>query len=168
MENKLVKVANPYNDNELEFNQTTGRYQLTLAGVKSLFDVCPIRSDAVVLRRASETSRLIYNYILGRCYSGNQEIVRYLLNYTENGRAFLKEVLAIQVEADFNTGLNSLGKLPAINVANGQTLDREQIRLNQVCVQAEDEIRLSQTFFAGINLLYQAPYNQAVYQLIGD
>jgi len=166
MENNLVKVSNPYDDQELEYNNETGRYQLTLAYVKSLFDVCPIKNDSVVRRRIKETSRLIYNYIYGRCYSGNKQVVYYLLNNTENGRKFLKEVFAIQIESDFTTGINSLGKLPAVNMSTGQIIERDVIRMNQICVQAEDEIRESQNYFAGINILYQAPYPYAVQLLV--
>lgn len=163
---ELVKVANPYSDNELAFDENTGRYYLTLAGCKALFDICPIKSDAVVVRRSKETSRLIYNYIYNHCNTNNRDAVEYLLNYTENGREFLKQVLAIQVEADFTTGMNTLGKLPAINVATGQTLDREQMRINQVCLQAEEEMDNSTYYFGGINILYAGIFPSAVFLAI--
>ena len=167
MEDKITKVENPYNDESLEWNEETGRYQLTLAYAKTLFDVFPIKSDQVAKRRLKETSRLVYNYILGRCYTGNKTLVNYLLNNTENGRKFLIEVLSIQAEADFLTGLNSLGKMPTINMANGQYLDRNMVQQNQLCVAASDEIEESQNYFCGINLLYQAPYNYGIYMFVG-
>lgn len=168
MNKELVKVANPYSDEELEFNEKTGRYQLTLAYTKALFDVCPIKSDSVVERRIKDTSRLVYNYIYNHSHTANRNIVEYLLNHTENGRDFLKEVFSIQVESDFTTGINTLGKLPGVNVSTGQVLDREIIRQNQICVEAENEIRLSQNYFAGINLLYIAPYPARIYQFVRD
>lgn len=166
MENEIVKKISE-NDHSLEFNKETGRYQLTLEFVKTLFDEMPVKSDSVVKRRIKDTSRLVYNYILGRCYTGNRALVNYLLNETENGKKFLKEVMAIQIESDLLSGLNSLGKLPTINMSTGQIFDRNQVRINQLCVQCEDEINESQNYFAGINLLYQAPYNAIIYRFCG-
>lgn len=167
MEEKIVKLENPIDDHALEFNTDTGRYQLTLAYAKTLFDVFPIKSDQVAKRRIKETSRLVYNYILGRCYTGNRTLVNYLLNNTENGRRFLKEVLSLQVEADFTTGINSLGKMPAINMSTGHVIDRNMIKENQLCVAAADEIAESQNYFCGINLLLQCPYSYSVYNFVG-
>lgn len=166
MENEIKKVETPYDDHGLEWNKDTGRYQLTIEEVKTLFDEMPIKSDSVVKRRIKDTSRLIYNYILGRCYTGNRTLVEWLLNHTENGRKFLKEVLAIQIESDLTTGINSLGKLPTV-MPSGQQFDRDVVRANQICIQCEDEIRQSQNYFCGINLLYQAPYPYAVYLACG-
>ena len=167
MEDKITKVENPYNDESLEWNEQTGRYQLTLAYAKTLFDVFPIKSDQVAKRRLKETSRLVYNYILGRCYTGNRTLVNYLLNHTENGRRFLKEVLSLQVEADFTTGINSLGKMPAINMSTGHTIERTMIKENQLCVAATDEIEQSANYFCGINLLLQCAYPYTVYNFAG-
>ena len=75
--------------------------------------------------------------------------------------------MSIQIESDLTTGINSLGKLPTINLGNGQTFDRDVVRANQLCVQCEDEVWQSQNYFCGINLLYQAPYNAAVYTYCG-
>lgn len=167
MEEKIVKLENPINDHTLEFNNETGRYQLTLEEAKTLFDVFPIKSDAVAKRRIKECSRLVYNYILGRCYTGNRTLVNYLLNHTENGRRFLKEVLSLQVEADFTTGINSLGKMPAINMSTGHIIERNMIKENQLCVAATDEIENSPNYFCGINLLLQCAYPYTVYNFVG-
>lgn len=167
MEEKIVKLESPIDDHALEFNKDTGRYQLTLEEAKTLFDVFPIKSDAVAKRRIKECSRLVYNYILGRCYTGNRTLVNYLLNNTENGRRFLKEVLSLQVEADFTTGINSLGKMPAINMSTGHVIDRNMIKENQLCVAAADEIAQSQNYFCGINLMLQCPYPYSVYNFVG-
>lgn len=167
MENEIKKIDKPYSDDDLFYNENTGRYQLTIAQVKSLVDVCPIKSDSVLERRSKDTARLVYNFIFSRCHTANKKLVNYLLNNTENGRNFLKEVMSIQMEADLMTGINSIGKLSTVNVQSGQIIDRNAMGINRLCVDCEEEIKQSQNYFCGINIIYQAPYPYNVYVFAG-
>lgn len=158
-----IKVTTPNNDDVLSFNENTGHYELTLQYVKSQLDVT-FKDDGVTQKRITKNSRAIYNYLLARSYSRNNEIVTFFLNHTENGRRFLKDILTAQMEADLQSGYNDIGLTPAVS-ANGQQIDRAQIRRNLVCVSAE-EIADNNAAYFGFNLLIQTQLPASLYAFV--
>lgn len=147
---KPLNIKKPYDDQFLKFNEATKRYELTIEFVKNEFD-SNFRDDKVLQRRIEKNSRKIYNYIKYHSYSGNSELINKLLNETEEGRSFLKAVLYEQMEADIETGFNDLSSQPAINVANGQIIDRAELQKNQISVDAEQIIDRNADYF-GFNI----------------
>lgn len=147
---KPLNIKKPYDDQFLKFNEATKRYELTIEFVKNEFD-SNFRDDKVLQRRIEKNSRKIYNYIKYHSYSGNSELINKLLNETEEGRLFLKAVLYEQMDADIETGFNDLSSQPAINVANGQIIDRPELQKNQISVDAEQIIDRNADYF-GFNI----------------
>jgi len=153
---KQLHKIKPYSNKDLKWNEKTKQYELTLAYCKDLFDD-NYADDGVLQKRIEKNSRLIYRWIRYRVYSRNRQIVANVINYTQEGRDFIKEMLTVQMEADSETGYNDLSKTPAVNVSNGQIIDRNQLWLNQVCVDAEQVFDSSDDYF-GFRIGYQASF----------
>lgn len=158
---KLTIIRKPYDDEKLIFNQNSGRYELTVGYVKANFGN-NFFNDEVLKKRIGKNSRKIYNFINSRSYSANLTAVSFCLNHTEEGRKFLLEVLAEQMEADLETGYNDISSQPAINFASGQVIPREQQILNQITVDTENLIYKSALYF-GFDLVTLAPLPTMVY-----
>ena len=150
------KFTKPYSDEKLTWNNQTNRYELTLEYVTNLFDNT-FKDTGVLAKRITKNSRKIYNFIYARANSHNKEIIDFVLNNTENGRKFLIDVLTEQMEADIETGFNDLSSVPAVNTATGQVMDRGQLVLNQISVDAEQIVQSSANYF-GFSIVYSAPY----------
>lgn len=151
-----LHIISPYNDKELQINNESGRYELTLAYVKKNFEVT-FRDDGVLQRRITKNSRKIYNYIFSHSNSYNNAVVNFCLFKTEEGRKWIKDILTEQMEADLESGYNDLSSTPAINVANGGVIDRNQLSVNQITIDTEQIIDRSADYF-GFNLMYQSQF----------
>ncbi len=153
---KQLHKIKPYSDNELVWNENTKQYELTLEYFKSNYDD-NFADDEETKKRLKKNSRLIYRFIKYRTCSYNRRIVDKVINYTQEGRNFIKEMLSTQMESDVETAYNDLSKIPAINVANGQVIDRNLLHANEVSVPTEEIWDSSDDWF-GFRLGYQAPY----------
>ena len=151
----ITKIK-PYSDETLTYNETTSQYELTMEYVKDNFEVT-FKNDEVLKKRIKKNSRNIYRFIINRGHTANSEVIKFLLNKTEEGRRFLIEVLSTQMEADLASGYNDMGDTPAVNLNNGQVIDRAELIRNQVSVNTEELINNSASYF-GISIIYQAPY----------
>ena len=163
MENLIIKKH--YTDDKMVYNEITGQYELALNYVKSLFQIT-FKDDTTLQKRIPKNSRKIYNFIFYRSYSSNSRVINFLLNETENGRKFLFDVLSEQMEADLQTGYNDLSNQPAVNVANGQAIDRNVLANNQISVDTEQVIENSASYFGGINLLYRSIFPAGLFLLV--
>lgn len=161
---KDLIIKEHYDDEVLEWNSTTGRYQLTLAYVKSLRDVMPYRNDSVAKSRIKQNSIRIYQYIVSHSSSVNRPVIDFLLNKTENGRKFLIECLTSQMEADMDYGYNDLIVRPVINAQTGQEGNRDNYRLNSISLETESLIEDSVNYF-GFNLLYMGDFPYDLFDL---
>lgn len=163
----LKYLQQPYTDERLEFNKDTFRYQLTLNYLKSLrdSDSLPYKSDSYAKRRLQDTSQRVYKYIITHSHTANRQVIDFLLNHTENGRLFLIEVLTAQIEADMQSAMNDIVRLPNVNVANGQVLDREAFRDNRISIETEDVIDDSVNYF-GVNICCLMPYHPFYFNLV--
>ena len=153
---KQLHKINPYSDDSLFWNDETKQYELTVQYCKANYDV-NYADDDTLKRRIKKNSRKIYRFIKYRTYSSNRPVVDKVLHYTEEGRQFLLEILSVQMEADNETGYNDLSETPAINISNGQVLDRNELYKNQLCVDAEQVFDSSDNWF-GFRIGYQAPF----------
>ena len=149
---ELNVISKPYNDDNLVFNDKTGRYELTLQYLKDHFD-SSYKNDGEAQRRIKLNSQVVYYYINLHTASTNRQVVNFLLNKTEQGRAFLLEILSAQIYADLQTGYNDLMYNPAVSFT-GQDKDRNEIRRNALCVAAEDVFNSSDAYF-GFPIGYQ-------------
>lgn len=151
-----INVIQPYTDNNLEWNEELGRYELTLAYFKAHFQN-NFNDDQILLNRIKKNSRKVYNFIKYRGYSMNWKVTEFLLNRTEQGREFLLAVLSEQMEADNESAYNDLSSTPALNASNGQFIDRELLYANQVSVDTEQIIENSATYF-GVSIVLRSLY----------
>ena len=154
MEN--LNFIQPYTDKFLTWNSKTNRYELTMSYVKEELEI-NFRDDGVLEKRLKRNSKIIYNYLKNNTYVGNIADMETLLNKTEQGRDFLKEVLLEQFEADNESGYNDLTKQPAINLATGQVIDRNELIRNQISVAAEQVIDNNAQYF-GFNICVMFRY----------
>lgn len=155
MNMRSLTIISHYDDNNLKWNEKTGRYELTPQYCKDNFDDT-YKDDKVLERRIKLNSQVVYNYFNLHCATVNKPVISFLLNRTKEGRDFLLEVLAAQQYADIQTGYNDLLFQPAINF-NGQDKDRTQLRLNSLCVAAEQVIEDSDSYF-GVRITFQGQF----------
>lgn len=158
--NKLTRIT-PYTDDKLVWNAITNQYELAFEFTKEEYPQNFVDDDTLKAR-IKKNSRVIYNFIKSRVNQYNRPFVDVLLSRTEQGRSFLFEMLRTQFESDVDSGYNDLGNTPAINVANGQVLPREELLRNMVSVATEQVWDNNQSYF-GINIGYQSifpPYYQ--------
>lgn len=160
-----ITVAQPYNNNDLVFNEETGRYELTMEYVKANFEIT-FKDDGILQKRITKNSRRIYNYLYSRGYSFNNPIITFFLNKTENGRRFLVDVLSSQMEADLLTSFNDLGITPAVT-SNAQMLDRNQMRANLVCVDVEEMVDNNNEYF-GFNLFISSQLPATLFTFVRE
>lgn len=153
---KTLHKIKPYSDKTLFWNEETKQYELTIEYFKDNFDET-YANDEVLTKRLKKNSRKIYRFIRNRTYSRNRPIVENVINLTEEGRNFIKEMLSVQIEADAQTGFNDLSETPAVNLSNGQVLDRNELYKNQICVDAEQVFDDSDSYF-GFRIGYQAAF----------
>lgn len=153
---KQLHKITPYSDSSLKWNEQTQQYELTIEYCKANFD-SHFADDEVLKKRIKKNTRNVYRFIKYRTFSSNRPVVEKVLNYTEEGRKFILEMLSVQMEADNETGYNDLTGTPAINLSNGQVLDRNELYKNQLCVDAEEIFDSSDSWF-GFRIGYQAPF----------
>ena len=161
---KELIIKQHYDDEVLEWNSNTNRYQLTLEYFKTLFDAMPYKNDSMAQKRIKQNSLRVYSYIVAHSNTANRPVIDFLLNKTENGRKFLIEALTAQIEADANYGYNDLAVRPIINTVNGQEGDRNIYRQNTISLECEQIIDDSANYF-GFNICYMAPFNWELFKL---
>lgn len=149
-----MKNLKPFTDDTLEWDGS--KYLLTKSFIKANYEVT-YSNDQVLDRRRKKNSTLVYNVLISRLCQSNVEIAKWLLNNTDCGRAFLKDILSEQMEADLANGYNDLGQTSAVNVANGQVMDRRDLEKNLLCVNAELMIDNVTNYFP-FNLFMQYQY----------
>ena len=151
-----MKVSLHFNDDKLKFNEKTQQYELTLEVVKNNFENV-FNNDGILQSRISKNSRNVYNYIYSHSYSGNRKITQFFLNETLEGRDFIFDALFSQMEADIESGYNSMLDQPTIDFKSGSVINRNEVIKNQVSVSTENILLNSMGYF-GFNVVYAAPY----------
>ena len=163
---KTLEIINrTYNDDVLEWNENTDRYQLTFAYVKTLREKNPYRNDRELKDQIKKTSLRVYNFIASHSNTANRQVVSFLLNKTENGRKFLKEVLTCQMEAEMEYAYNDLVVRPVINAVDGKEGDRDTFRLNAISIETEMLIEDSPNYF-GFNICYMGAYPWSLFNMV--
>lgn len=165
----MVQSITPYSDNLLTYDENSGNYILTIEICKSELPTENINDDGILLKRIKKNSRIVYNYIYTHCAQANINVVERLLNYTQNGRKFLFDVLMAQMEADLESAYNDLGIQSPVNVVNGSTLDTKKIFDEQLCLMAKNIVNTQSKKYFGFNIMYKSvfPY-YLVYNLGGE
>ena len=153
---KALKFITPYSDDSLTYDEQTNQYLLTREYCKSVFDHT-FKNDQILDRRIEKNSDKVYNFIFSRVHSSNVQVVEKILSSTEEGRKFMLKLLALQMEADVQSGYNDLTLAPAVNVSNGQVIAREELQRNQVVVDVEQLLTCSSRYL-GINIWFAAKF----------
>ena len=161
---KILHFIEPSTTNELKWDEKTNRYELTIEYVKDNLEV-NFADDDVLSKRIKKNSRKIYNYLKYHSCTTNSMYLDVLLNKTEEGREFLKDVLLEQLEADNETGFNDLSSQPAVNTATGQVIERDELQRNQISVDTEQIIERCADYF-GFNALMMMPYPLSIQLLL--
>lgn len=152
--NVLMKHLEPFTDNALEWDGQ--KYVLTRQYCKETFEIT-FTNDGVLDRRRRKNARVCYNIIKNRLATSNMELGLWLINNTAEGRKFIKDLMTEQMEADLLNGYNDLGSTSAINVANGQVIDRAEIERNMLGVNAEIILDNTANYFP-FNIFVRYPY----------
>ena len=152
---KLTPIK-PYDDDKLVFDKMTNQYRLTVEFCKAEFEDS-FQDDETLKKRIRKNSRVIYTFIKSRVNQRNLNVVFNILHRTEEGRNFIFELLSTQMESDVDSGYNDLTNNPAVNLANGNILPREELLRNMVSVATEQLFDTSASYF-GFNLGYQAQF----------
>lgn len=160
---ELTVISNPYDDDELFFNESTQRYELKLSYLKNEYGTV-YKDDQVAQRRIKLNSRVVYSYINIHTAEHNRHVINFLLHKTKEGRKFLFDILNEQQYADIESGYNDLMYNPAVSFGNGKDLDRNEIRRNNLCVGAENIFLNSPNYF-GFNIGYLGQFPHFVYLL---
>lgn len=152
-----MQIKQPYDDDKLIYNATRQQYELKREYVKANFEIT-FNDDGVLDKRISLNSNVIYQFIYRTGYSGNRKIVQWFINNTEEGREYIHDALFEQMGADLMSGINDLGKVPAINVKTGIAIDPQALAFAQISLNARNILENSMGYL-GVNLLYQAKYS---------
>lgn len=160
-----INIKEPYDDDKMRFDGSANRYVLTLEYAKKEFEET-FRDDGVLSKRLNKNSRKVYDFIHYRGATANRPVVDFLLNRTEQGREFILQVLTAQMEADTESGYNDLSSTPAINASNGQYIDRNLLAQNQLCVDAEQIIDQSASYF-GVSIVLRTQFPFTYFVMAG-
>lgn len=146
----------PYNDNKMNFNASSGMYELTLQVVKANFEITT-NDDEALTKRIKKNSRVVYNFISRYAKGSNLGVVYKLIEHTEEYRKWIYDALMCQMEADLLTGRNSMGDLPPTN--------RDEFDLQGVATLTQDTqtILYDGIRYGGINLLFAGSFPTQVY-----
>ncbi len=155
MENLKIKKA--FSDDALTFDKVNQKYELSLAYTINLVGNV-FKDTGEMVRRIKLNSMVVYNYIYNHGNTNNKKYTRFILNNTEQGRAFIKECLESQMIADAKNGYNDLGSENLVDIANNNAIKRETIRENLVSVNTEELIVNSKADLCGYNVLNPMAY----------
>ena len=161
-----IRIRKPYTDTDLVWNTKTGHYELSLAYCKALFDD-NFKDDGTLQKRITKNSRVVWNQLMAHTYTQNKSVVSFILNNTEEGRNFLKDILSAQMESDIQFGTNDLGITPLINVTTGHIIDRNQVTINTLCKMAED-VMDDVVSYVGVNLFIATLLPYTLFRLVRE
>ena len=154
-----MKRIEPKTDNDLEW--VNEQWVLTKAFIKGHYDIA-YKDDQTLDRRRQKNTRVVYSVILSRIAQANVPLAKWILGNTEEGKTFMRDILAEQMEADLLYGYNDLGLTSAVNVANGNVIPREEITKNLLCPNAEMMIESATNYFPfNLFVQYRYPWNIA-------
>ena len=154
-----MKRIEPQTDNNLEW--ANNQWVLTKAFIKSHYDIA-YKDDQTLDRRRLKNSKVVYSVLMSRIAQVNVPLAKWVLSNTEEGKTFMRDILAEQMEADLLYGYNDLGLTSAVNVANGNVIAREEITKNLLCPNAEMMMESATNYFPfNIFVQYQYPWNIA-------
>lgn len=142
------------------FNEDTKQWELTIEEVKENFDI-PFKDDGVLLKRMKKNSRRVYRYIYRMINSQNIAVVEHLINETDNGKRFIYDCLISQMEADLETGFNSLAEQPQIDLKTGRVIkSKDMMEDALISVETKLVIENSKLYFDGINIMSAVPFRR--------
>lgn len=147
----------PFNDDYMVYNTLLHRYVLTenvitQLGGDDVYALDQAKRNRILL----DISNSVYNFIYSRTNSHNRDFIELILATSLEARELIKQALISQLNADIESGINDIKKIAPINPQTYQTIKREELANNMVCVECENIIQS----FSLINLLYAGDYGQ--------
>lgn len=145
----------PYDDEYLVYNKLLHRYILTERVLTELGGDDIYAFDTAKRQRVlKDISNSVYNFIYLRGNSKNRDYIEYILATSKEARELIKQALISQLNADLDSGINDIKKVSPINPQTYQTINRDELARNMVCVECEAILQS----FTLINLLYAGDY----------
>lgn len=131
MNNALLK--SPYDDEMMTYDFKTHRYYLTRNAINYLSGGEVVyRNQKAEDRALRKTSELVYDYMFSVSNSNNRDFIVFVIACYEPYREIFKEVLMAQLEADMESGYNSMAEISPIDPQRNSTLNPNVIAQNLV------------------------------------
>jgi hypothetical protein len=125
--------------NMMTYDLNNHRYVLKAQYCSEIANLSEVYADQSAIDKTLKSiSRTIYNWIYSRIPVCNKNYIEYLLAKHEDCIRALYEAMLAQLEADISSGYNDIKNQSAINFSTGMHLDREEIRKNLVCIEAQN------------------------------
>ena len=122
MNNALLK--NPYDDEMMIYDFKTHRYYLTRNAINYLSGGEVVyRNQKAEDRALRKTSELVYDYMFSESNSKNREFIIFIIACYEPYREIFKETLMAQLEADMESGYNSMAEISPIDPQRNSTIN---------------------------------------------
>lgn len=151
-----MEIIQPLTDDIMIYDSDMHQYQLTLSYAKSQVGNA-YQNDAKMENRLKEISNTIYDHIYSNSNTFNMKTTQLILACSKEGRELIKQALSRQLKADADNGYNDINKQNPIDFQNHTTLDRYEIKRNEICVSCENILNNSSAYLDGYNIMSQLP-----------
>jgi hypothetical protein len=128
----------PNIDTKMVYDYDSHRYVLNHEGNGEHLNVAKAYGSIENIKaNLRSISRTIYTYIYTHTHTANRDYIEYLLATDESLRRVLYEAMLSQLEADVESGLDSVKNQAGINFENGSIIDRSAQMRYSISAQAE-------------------------------
>jgi hypothetical protein len=128
----------PNIDTKMVYDYDSHRYVLNHEGNGEHLNVAKAYGSIENIKaNLRSISRTIYTYIYTHTHTANRDYIEYLLATDESLRKVLYEAMLSQLEADVESGLDSVKNQAGINFENGSIIDRSAQMRYSISAQAE-------------------------------
>lgn len=121
-------LIQPYDDELMIYDHKTHRYVLTRNAIDLIgFGESVYRNAKQEERALFKTSEIVYDYIYSESNSKNRDYITFVLACYSPYREIFKEVLLAQLEADMESGLNSISDISPIDPQRNSVMNQRYI-----------------------------------------
>lgn len=125
--------------NMMTYDKATHRFTLIPQYCSDIANLSEVYADQNSIQKTlNSISRTIYNWIYSRVPVSNKNYIEYLLAKHPDCILAVYEAMKSQLEADVSSGYNDIKNQPAINFQTGMNIDRNDIKRNLVCIEAQN------------------------------
>lgn len=134
-----------------------GKWHLTREWVIETFRHNPYRDDGTLDDRIKLNTEVVYQGIFMFTASCNEKIIEKAL-LSENGKAFMVDILIAQLRADAKNGYNDLLYSNPMDLRTGNFLDPSLFYRAILCPMAYRILENSGKYFDGVSLMFRTTY----------